>query len=72
MLLRRALAVLLVAGLLVAAYEDNGAKGWWAAAQDTARKDRRWLLQVQAICMSGIEDQGGTALPAESFLPAGP
>jgi hypothetical protein len=55
-----------------APYEDNGVKGWWAAAQDTARKDRRWLLQVQAICMSGIEDEGGTALPAETFFPAGP
>jgi hypothetical protein len=55
-----------------APYEDNGVKGWWAAAQDTARKDRRWLLQVQAICTSGIEDEGGTALPAETFFPAGP
>jgi hypothetical protein len=55
-----------------APYEDNGVKGWWAAAQDTARKDRRWLLQVQAICLSGIKDEGGTSLPAETFFPAGP
>jgi hypothetical protein len=54
-----------------APYEDGDAKGWWAAAQDTARKDRRWLLQVQAVCLSGIEDEGGRALPAETFFPAG-
>jgi len=43
--------------------------GWWAAAQDTARKGEAWVLQVQAICMSGIEDAGGNALPPEVFSP---
>jgi hypothetical protein len=54
-----------------APYEDNGVKGWWAAAQDTARKSVPWLLQVQAICLSGVEDAGSNALPAETFFPAG-
>jgi hypothetical protein len=54
-----------------APYEDHGASGWWAAAQDTERTGERWLLQVQAICLSGIEDGGGTALPAETFAPGG-
>lgn len=55
-----------------APYEDNGVNGWWAAAQDTKRENQRWLLQVQAICLSGIEDQGGNALPPEVFMPAAP
>jgi hypothetical protein len=52
-----------------APYVDRGVNGWWAAAQDTARRKRPWLLQVQAICLSGVEDEGGTALPAETFTP---
>ena len=44
-----------------APYEDHGDQGWWAAAQDTRRGTRPWLLQVQAICMTGIEDEGGAA-----------
>ena len=52
-----------------APYADGGVNGWWAAAQDTARRRRPWLLQVQAICLSGIEDEGGTALPAETYVP---
>jgi hypothetical protein len=54
-----------------APYEDHGDQGWWAAAQDTRRGSRRWLLQVQAICLSGIEDGGGGSLPPEVFRPAG-
>ena len=54
-----------------APYEDHGDQGWWAAAQDTRRRSRRWLLQVQAICLSGIEDKGGGSLPPEVFRPAG-
>jgi len=54
-----------------APYADtsSGVNGWWAAAQDTGRKGQPWLLQVQAICLSGIDDEGGTALPAETFTP---
>lgn len=50
-----------------APYADSSVdvNGWWAAAQDSARKSRPWLLQVQAICLSGIVDEGGTALPPE-------
>jgi hypothetical protein len=54
-----------------APYEDHGDQGWWVAAQDTRRGTRPWLLQVQAICMSGIEDKGGGSLPPEVFQPAG-
>lgn len=53
-----------------APYEDRDAKGWWAAAQDTARRKEPWVLQAQVICLSGVEDGGGTALPAETFSPA--
>ena len=54
-----------------APYEDHGDQGWWAAAQDTRRAKEPWLLQVQAICLSGIEDEGGDSLPPETFQPAG-
>ena len=54
-----------------APYEDHGDQGWWAAAQDTRRGTRPWLLQVQAICLSGIEDKGGESLPPQVFQPAG-
>ena len=59
-----------------APYEDHGTSGWWAAAQDTAvpvagESDRAWLLQVQAICLSGVEDGGGTALAPETFTVPG-
>ena len=54
-----------------APYEDHGDQGWWAAAQDTRRGSRRWLLQVQAICLTGIEDKGGGSLPPQVFEPAG-
>jgi hypothetical protein len=54
-----------------APYEDHGDQGWWVAAQDTRRGTRPWLLQVQAICMSGIEDKGGGSLPPQVFQPAG-
>lgn len=56
-----------------AGYEDHGTSGWWAAAQDTARAKRPWLLQVQAICVAGVTtaaDAGG-ALAPEVFSPAG-
>ena len=56
-----------------APYEDHGTSGWWAAAQDTAAErdsERPWLLQVQAICLSGVEDRGGTGLAPEVFAPA--
>ncbi len=56
-----------------APYKDHGHTGWWAAAQDTARKTRPWLLQVQAICATGVlEDDAGDAgsLPPETFSPA--
>ena len=55
-----------------APYEDHGRSGWWAAAQDTAAEresERPWLLQVQAICLSGVTDEGGTALAPETFAP---
>ena len=54
-----------------APYEDHGDQGWWAAAQDTHRGKRPWLLQVQAICMTGIEDTGGGSLPPQVYQPAG-
>jgi len=54
-----------------APYEDHGSQGWWAAAQDTRRGKRPWLLQVSAICLDGIEDGGGGSLPPETFQPAG-
>ena len=54
-----------------APYEDHGVQGGWAAAQDTPRGKRPWLLQVQAICMTGIEDKGGGSLPPQVFQPAG-
>jgi hypothetical protein len=54
-----------------APYEDHGDQGWWAAAQDTNRGKRPWLLQVQAICMTGVEDKGGGSLPPQVFQPAG-
>jgi hypothetical protein len=56
-----------------APYNDHDTDGWWAAAQDTRRGKRPWLLQVQAICTDGVEsvnDPGGS-LPPESFSPAG-
>jgi hypothetical protein len=53
-----------------APYSDHGVDGWWAAAQDTARRKRAWLLQVEAICVDGIKDGGGGSLPPESFSPA--
>lgn len=56
-----------------AAYEDHGTSGWWAAAQDTARAERPWLLQVQAICVAGVTtaaDPRGSLAP-EVFSPAG-
>ena len=51
-------------------YEDHGDQGWWAAAQDDRRGKYPWTLQVQAICLSGIEDGGGGSLPPEVFQPA--
>jgi hypothetical protein len=54
-----------------APYEDHGDQGWWAAAQDTRRRTRPWLLQVQAICMTGIKDEGGGSLPPQTYQPAG-
>jgi hypothetical protein len=56
-----------------APYNDHGTDGWWAAAQDTKRGKRRWLLQVQAICADGVQsiaDPRG-ALAPEVFSPAG-
>ena len=54
-----------------APYEDHGDQGWWAAAQDTRRDKKPWLLQVQAICLDGIEDTPGRSLPPQTFEPAG-
>ena len=54
-----------------APYEDHGDQGWWAAAQDTRRDTKPWLLQVQAICLDGIEDTPGRSLPPQTFQPAG-
>jgi hypothetical protein len=50
-------------------YEDHGDQGWWASAQDAEASGRRWVLQVQAICVSGIEDEGGNALPPRVVTP---
>jgi hypothetical protein len=54
-----------------APYEDHGDQGWWAAAQDTRRDKKPWILQVQAICLDGIEDAPGESLPPQTFEPAG-
>jgi hypothetical protein len=54
-----------------APYEDHGDQGWWAAAQDTRREKEPWILQVQAICLDGIEDAPGESLPPQTFEPAG-
>jgi hypothetical protein len=55
-----------------APYEDHGTNGWWAAAQDTARGKRPWLLQVEAVCMEGVTTRADPAgsLPPEVFPPA--
>jgi hypothetical protein len=56
-----------------APYKDHGTEGWWAAAQDTRRAKRSWLLQVQAICSDGVQevDDPGGSLAPEVFSPAG-
>ena len=54
-----------------APYEDHGTSGWWAAAQDTGTPDGEselpWPLEVQAICLSGVTDEGGSARTPETF-----
>jgi hypothetical protein len=47
--------------------------GWQVAAQDTARRDRPWDLQVTAICLEGVRDAPTAAgsLPPQTFSPAG-
>jgi hypothetical protein len=56
-----------------APYNDHDTDGWWAAAQDTKRARRPWLLQVQAICADGVQSVGdpGGSLAPEVFSPAG-
>jgi len=55
-----------------APYEDHGLSGWWAAAQDTARGKKAWILQVQAICMEGVTTRAhpSGSLPPTVFSPA--
>jgi hypothetical protein len=47
--------------------------GWQVAAQDTARRDRPWDLQVTAICLEGVKDaaSGAGSLPPQTYSPAG-
>jgi hypothetical protein len=56
-----------------APYNDHGTDGWWAAAQDTKRGTRPWVLQVQAICADGVESvaDGQGSLPPEVYSPTG-
>lgn len=55
-----------------APYNDHGTDGWWAAAQDSKRGKRPWVLQVQAICTDGVKSVAapGGALDPEVFSPA--